>query len=222
MGMLDGLRKLWSSGDKGHHELAYWRKRKAAEGTLGNDHYEAFYTSHFGLSHDDYAGKRVLDIGCGPRGSLEWATKARERVGLDPLAAEYRKLGAAEHQMRYVACSAEHIPFADGHFDILCTFNSLDHVDDLEATIAEIGRVVAPGGLCLLLTDVNHDPTPAEPITFSFDVVDSFRPAFEVIETGHHEKRIRGLYESLAEDIPYDHDDPSRRYGILSAKLRRR
>jgi len=222
MGWFDGLRKRWSGGDKGHHELAYWQKRKAAEGTLANEQYQAFYTSHFGLSCDDYAGKRVLDIGCGPRGSLEWASMAAERIGVDPLAAEYRKLGAADHQMRYVACGAEHIPFADGHFDIVTSFNSLDHVDDLDETIAEIGRVVRPGGLFLLLTDVNHDPTPAEPIVFGFDVVDGFLPAFEVLETRHYEKRIRGLYQSIDADVPYDHADRTRRYGILSAKLRRR
>ena len=32
------------------------------------------YTVVFGLTRDDFAGKAVLDVGCGPRGSLEWAT----------------------------------------------------------------------------------------------------------------------------------------------------
>ncbi len=38
MGLLDGLRKLWSGGDEDHHELTDWRKRKAADGPLGGDH----------------------------------------------------------------------------------------------------------------------------------------------------------------------------------------
>ena len=29
------------------------------------------------------SGMRVLDVGCGPRGSLEWATMAARRVGID-------------------------------------------------------------------------------------------------------------------------------------------
>ena len=31
----------------------------------------------------------TTDIGCGPRGSLEWATMAAERVGLDPPVNKY-------------------------------------------------------------------------------------------------------------------------------------
>ncbi len=204
---------------KGDHELAYWRGRKEAEGTLTNDHYASFYTKHFGLEASDYAGKCVLDVGCGPRGSLEWAAMANERVGLDPLAGEYLRLGASEHKMRYVAAPAETMPFPDEHFDIVCSFNSLDHVDDLDRTIAELGRVLRPGGTLLLLTDVNHDPTPAEPISFSWDIVDKFQPALSCIEVRHFEKRANGLYQSLDEGLAYDHNDGKKRYGILSAKF---
>ena len=59
--------KLWT-------ELLYWRLRKLDEGDLTNEHYEEFFTVYFGLSVADYKGKRVLDIGCGPRGSLEWVS----------------------------------------------------------------------------------------------------------------------------------------------------
>lgn len=207
--------------DKGDHELAYWRSRKKAEGQLSNDHYVKFYTSHFGFEPSFYAGKRVLDIGCGPRGSLEWANMAAERVGLDPLADSYLRLGADKHAMRYVAAPAEAMPFESGHFDVVCSFNSLDHVDDLDRTIAEIIRVIRPGGHFLLLTDVNHDPTPAEPIVLTWDAVDAFAPALECLEVRHYEKRAAGLYQSIDEGIAYDHKDPTRRYGILSAKFRK-
>jgi len=42
------------------------------------------FLDYFGLSKDFYKGKKILDIGCGPRGSLEWADMTLERVGLDP------------------------------------------------------------------------------------------------------------------------------------------
>ena len=66
--------------------MAYWRSRKAAEGVLTNSHYEFFFTAYFGSSADFYSGKRIFDVGCGPRGSLEWAEMTAERVGTDPLA----------------------------------------------------------------------------------------------------------------------------------------
>lgn len=55
------------------------------------------------MALEELAGRRVLDVGCGPRGSLEWADRARVRVGLDPLVDAYRELGVADHAMGYVA-----------------------------------------------------------------------------------------------------------------------
>ena len=207
-----------SPSAKGDAELAYWRDRKAEEDSLRNSWYVRFYTDHFGLTKDDYAGKRVLDIGCGPRGSLEWADMALERVGLDPLAEQYvEELGARDQAMSYVASGSENIPFPDGHFDVVCSFNSLDHVDDLDETVAEICRVVAPGGRFLLLVDVNHEPTECEPITFSWDIVERFAPPLSAVRVQRFEKSEPGMYASVAAAIPYDDKDESARYGVLSA-----
>lgn len=92
---------------KERSELQYWRRRAQVEGTLGNAQYERIFTVHFDLTPDFYAGTRILDVGCGPRGSLEWATMAAERVGLDPLADTYRQFGIDHHAMTYVAAPAE-------------------------------------------------------------------------------------------------------------------
>lgn len=164
----------------------------------------------------------VLDIGCGPRGSLEWAEKALERVGLDPLAKDYLKLGAASHRMTYIASGSESIPFADGYFDIVCSFNSLDHVADLKRTIAEIVRVVKLGGLFLLLSEVNHAPTKCEPTTFSWDIVQSFTPYFEILEERHFDKKDGGMYENILANVPYDHSNKACHCGIISVKFQRR
>src|SRR5690349_8834862 len=72
-------------GAKERGEMAYWKKKKDEEGELRNDHYKFLYTTHWDLDDQYYAGKKILDIGCGPRGSLEWADQAAERIGLDSL-----------------------------------------------------------------------------------------------------------------------------------------
>jgi ubiquinone/menaquinone biosynthesis C-methylase UbiE len=79
-------------------------------------HYECFYTLFFGLDGAKYNDKKILDIGCGPMGSLERADQASVRIRLDPLADEYCKLGTASRHMRYVAAVSEYIPFADESF----------------------------------------------------------------------------------------------------------
>ena len=157
-------REYVEDSDKGEEELKYWfKKLKKEDGCLKNDHYEYFYTDFFGLDKSFFNDKILLDIGCGPRGSIEWADNTQIRIGLDPLANEYAKLGTDKQGMTYVAAECENIPFNDNYFDVVCSFNSLDHVNNLEKCIAEIKRVLKVGGLFLLITDVNHKPTKCEP-----------------------------------------------------------
>ncbi len=44
--------------------------------------------------------------------------------------------------MKYVCSGSENIPFPNNYFDIVCSFNSLDHVNDLDKSIFEIKRVI--------------------------------------------------------------------------------
>lgn len=207
---------------KRHKELAFWLRKATVEGHLDNDHFKYYYTEHFDLAVQDYEDKRILDIGCGPRGSLEWANVAAERIGIDPLAEEYRQIGAANHEMEYIAGRAENIKFEDDYFDVVTSMNSLDHVDELDTVIEEIKRVTKPGGLFLLITDVNHDPTIAEPVSYEWEITDRFEPEFDLLWEDHREKSEGGVYESAKYGEPYDHDNPEQRYGVLSAKFQRR
>jgi SAM-dependent methyltransferase len=42
------------------------------------------------------------------------------------------------------------LPFADGVFDLVCTLDIVEHVDDDDAALSEIARVAAPGAVLLL------------------------------------------------------------------------
>jgi SAM-dependent methyltransferase len=209
---------------KRYHELRYWRgvtrpiRTDHAKLEHERSHYEQFFTSFFGLMPADYAGQRVLDIGCGPCGSLEWATMAAERVGIDPLAEEYKKLADDAQAMTYCAAPSEAMPFPDGHFDSVSSFNSLDHVDDIDATIAEIKRVTAPGGRMLLIVEIGHAPTPTEPHVLDESVIEKFAPEFEAISVRTFGlRRDHNVYGSLLDDIVYEPGKP----GIFCARLLR-
>jgi SAM-dependent methyltransferase len=173
---------LFPSALKRRSELDYWRGQYSGENSrLSNSHYEPLYTEVYGLQRKDYNAKRVLDIGCGPRGSLEWADMTAQRVGLDPLVPAYLKLGANKHKMKYAASRSENIPFPDAHFDIVACLNALDHVDDLDTTIREIKRVTKRGGFFLLSVEIDHPPTPTEPITINDATLGKLTPEFQVV-----------------------------------------
>src|SRR5437773_1243505 len=96
---------------------------------------------------------RVLGVGCG--GGILAETLAVEGAtvtGIDP--SEKSLAAAREHARRsrltidYRHGTAEDLDGAglDGTFDLVFAVDVLEHVDDLERTIAGIARVLAPGG----------------------------------------------------------------------------
>lgn len=92
------------------------------------------------------APQSVLDVGCG-EGVLthQWATQLGERriVGIDlddeKLKAEWET--RRRPNLEYRTIPAEHLPFADGEFDLACAIEVLEHVPDPEHTVAEMARV---------------------------------------------------------------------------------
>ena len=212
-------RLFGSSAEKGDAELDYWRGRFAdEEGTLGNVHFASLFTEQFGLDRSFFVGKRILDVGCGPRGSLEWADDAARRVGIDPLVEGYRELGIDQHAMEYVGTPVEHLPFPDSSFDVVSSLNSLDHVDDLDAAVAEITRVLAPGGSFLLEVEFGHRPTPAEPIEIPADFAESLVPAFALASCERFALSDHQVHRAHAEKVPY-RASGRRRPGVLVARL---
>lgn len=211
------LRRRLRPPSKGDAEMVYWNDRAAREGVLGNTHYEHVFTTQFGLERSFFDAKRVLDVGCGPRGSLEWASDASRRVGLDPLVARYRELGIDRHAMEYAAAPAERMPFAAASFDVVATLNSLDHVDDVDATVAEITRVAAPGATWLLTVEVGHEPTATEPHSLHWDVAEGLAGWTVRWSARNGLRDDHDIYASIDEERPYAGEGP----GVLRARLTR-
>lgn len=146
-----------------------------------------------------------------------------ERIGLDPLVQEYQALGIATHQMQYVAASSEAMPFADQYFDVVSSFNSLDHVADLAGTVQEIKRVLKQDGYFLLLTDVGHLPAITEPLSFSWEIIEAFKPELDVVRDLRFEKsKPEAVYQSIRDAKPYNMENTKRRYGVLSLMMRKK
>lgn len=98
-------------------------------------------------------GGRVLDVATGTGLVAERLLAAGHPVvGLDQSAemlavARERLVG----RIAFVEASAESLPFADGEFDHLTFTYLLRYVDDPAGTLAELARVVRPGGTVAML-----------------------------------------------------------------------
>jgi len=58
--------------------------------------------------------------------------------------AVYLRLGASHLLMKYVDALSENIPLKDAECDAVFSFNSLDHVEDVDQTPREGKRVTRP------------------------------------------------------------------------------
>lgn len=103
---------------------------------------------------DAAAPRRVLDVGCGEgRFCRMMAAPGREITGLDPtlrLLEEARGQDPDAPPARYIEGRAEALPFADSAFDLVVSYLSLIDIPDARAGLAEMARVVAPGGHLLI------------------------------------------------------------------------
>jgi SAM-dependent methyltransferase len=98
-------------------------------------------------------GRRTLDLGCG-EGRLSRDLKARghDVVGLDASPTLLAAAREADPSIQTHLADAAALPFANGAFDCVVAFMSLQDVDDFRSAIRESARVLEPGGrLCLAI-----------------------------------------------------------------------
>jgi SAM-dependent methyltransferase len=82
----------------------------------------------------------LLDLGCGTQ---------PYRIWYEPLADKVTALDAAPLPGVDVVAMADDIPLLDGSFDTVLATEVLEHVDNAEAAMSEIHRVLKPGGHAL-------------------------------------------------------------------------
>ena len=107
--------------------------------------------------HFDWTDKSVLDLGCAGGFMSEALTGKGARVtGIDPapqaIDAARRHAEHSGHTIRYDVGVGESLPYADEAFDAVVCVDVLEHVSDLFRVLAEIERVLKPGGVFLFDT----------------------------------------------------------------------
>jgi ubiquinone/menaquinone biosynthesis C-methylase UbiE len=129
---------------------------------------------------------RVLEIGIGSGLNLpHYAAHVREIFGLDPspalLARASRRTPGAP--IRLLAGSAECIPLASGSVDTVVTTFTACSIPDVAAALAEMRRVLRPGGRLLF---AEHGRAPSERVAWWQD---RLTPAWRSLSGGCHLNR---------------------------------
>jgi SAM-dependent methyltransferase len=109
------------------------------------------------LAADHLAGAdRVLDVGCGEGqlARLAVAGGARVTVGVDPTRAQVEVATARAGGPMYARAGAAGLPFGAACFDAVVACLVFEHIQAVDAAIAEVARVLAPGGRFLFF--LNH------------------------------------------------------------------
>jgi SAM-dependent methyltransferase len=100
---------------------------------------------------------RVLDVGCG-EGQVGRMAGRLDGVafvaGVDPTWAQVRVAAQRDGGVHVARAGAEALPFPAGTFDAAVACLVFEHIEAFDNAIAEVGRVLAAGGRCLLL--LNH------------------------------------------------------------------
>ncbi|MCG6537181.1 MAG: bifunctional 2-polyprenyl-6-hydroxyphenol methylase/3-demethylubiquinol 3-O-methyltransferase UbiG [Syntrophales bacterium LBB04] len=137
------------------HDQSWWDGSQRSQRLLANLVYPRL--AYFDRVASNWHGLEVLDLGCGGGFMSEALARRGARVtGVDPTMASLET--AREHawsqglEIVYREGVGENIPLDTHSVDRVVCVDVLEHVQDLEKVLSEIGRVIRPQGIFLFGT----------------------------------------------------------------------
>jgi GT2 family glycosyltransferase/tetratricopeptide (TPR) repeat protein/SAM-dependent methyltransferase len=121
--------------------------------TSGQIEYEHLH--RYLLARSLARGKDVLDVASGEGyGAALLSQVARSVVGIevDSATVEHATKSYQRRNLRYVAGDARSLPIATATIDIVTSFETLEHFREHELFLAEVARVLRPGGMLVIST----------------------------------------------------------------------
>jgi len=124
--------------------------------SLGTYTIYAMHAASYAFVQNLCTGKKVLDFGCGSGyGTRRISDIAEEAYGVDIAgdAVEYARTRYHNKNLHFLQIDPQSpLPFPAGSFDVVLSFQVIEHVNDDEAYLREAHRLLKPGGTLVLIT----------------------------------------------------------------------
>ncbi len=113
------------------------------------------HLARYRLAADYAGGKRVLDVGCGcGYGTALLAASSRLALGVDLSveAIRYARQHYQRDRLAYAVMDARHLALPTCHFDLVVSFEFIEHIREQERFLHQVTRLLEPDGLFIVST----------------------------------------------------------------------
>jgi len=157
------------------------------EGNVALEHLHRYL-----IARELASGKVVLDVACGEGyGSAMLAEVGSRVVGVDISAetvAHARRRYTIEN-LEFYEGRADAVPLSEGSVDLVVSFETIEHHDQHTNMMAEIRRVLRPGGLLIMSSPDKHEYSDVPAYSNPFHVKELYLEEFESL-LGRHFQNV--------------------------------
>lgn len=133
--------------------------------------------------------KEVLDLACGEGyGSHVLASRAKRVVGMDvsdKAVQHARSRYGQDSALEFLVGDGQSLPFDDASFDLVVSFETIEHVTEQESFIKEFRRVLRPDGMLIISSPNRKTYSDDRNYQNEFHVKEFYRSEFEDFLTRH-------------------------------------
>jgi 2-polyprenyl-3-methyl-5-hydroxy-6-metoxy-1,4-benzoquinol methylase len=173
---------------------------------VGEEHEYRDWSDDFQYVFDRIVpGERLLDVGCGNGAFLRRAAEKAEVMGIDGSRFAQRHCQRLGLDVRLGRIADFSDGFAD-RFDTVCAFQLLEHIYDVRSFLADVVKVVRPGGR-LIIAVPNNEPfmrrfDPYSPLNcpphhvglWNRESLEKSAPYFGLVPSAHHYCEVSGRW----------------------------
>ncbi len=172
-----------NDNDPGQLEWTGERYVPAIGGNIQLEHLHRYY-----LARELARGKDVLDIACGEGYGSDVLAAAATRVygvdvALDAIAHARRRYARPNVSFSVGTCTD--IPLADDSVDVVVSFETIEHLDQHDAMMREIRRVLRPNGLLIVSSPDKREYADLPDYRNPYHVHELYRDEFEHLLASH-------------------------------------